>query len=148
MPPVGSIQHGFQSWYLSGAVAPTSGERFLLASPALNADQFQRLLDAFSQAFAASLTILVLDKSGAHPARRLTIPEHVRLGLLPPYGPELNPIERGWRDRKDELAWREFADRAAVHAAVTRLLDAYDDPTVQSLTGAAYVVDAVHALCS
>ncbi|MDW8146427.1 MAG: IS630 family transposase [Roseiflexaceae bacterium] len=131
-----------------GAVAPTSGERFFLESPALNADQFQRFLDAFSQAFAASLNILVLDTSGAHTARRLTIPENVRLVFLPPYCPELNPIERVWRDLKDELAWREFADLAALQAAVTRLLDAYDDPTVQSLTGAAYLVDAVHALCS
>lgn len=148
MPPVGIIQHVFQSFYLYGAVAPTSGERFFLESPALNADQFQRFLDAFSQAFAASLNILVLDTSGAHTARRLTIPENVRLVFLPPYCPELNPIERVWRDLKDELAWREFADLAALQAAVTRLLDAYDDPTVQSLTGAAYLVDAVHALCS
>ncbi|MCS6940255.1 MAG: IS630 family transposase [Roseiflexus sp.] len=146
--PVGIIQHVFQSFYLYGAVAPTSGERFFLESPALNADQFQRFLDAFSQAFAASLNILVLDTSGAHTARRLTIPENVRLVFLPPYCPELNPIERVWRDLKDELAWREFADLAALQAAVTRLLDAYDDPTVQSLTGAAYLVDAVHALCS
>ncbi|MDW8215756.1 MAG: transposase, partial [Roseiflexaceae bacterium] len=86
-------------------MAPTSGERFFLESPALNADQFQRFLDAFSQAFAASLNILVLDTSGAHTARRLTIPENVRLVFLPPYCPELNPIERVWRDLKDELAW-------------------------------------------
>lgn len=148
MQPVGIVQHGFQSFYLYGAAAPTSGERFFQERPALNADQFQRFLDAFSQAFADSLNILVLDKSGAHTARRLTLPGNVRLVLLPPYSPELNPIERVWRDLKDALAWRLFSDLAALQAAVTRLLDAYDDPTVQSLTGAAYLVNAIHALCS
>lgn len=148
MQPVGIVQHGFQSFYLYGAAAPTSGERFFQERPALNADQFQRFLDAFSQAFADSLNILVLDKSGAHTARRLTLPGNVRLVFLPPYSPELNPIERVWRDLKDALAWRLFSDLAALQAAVTRLLDAYDDPTVQSLTGAAYLVNAIHALCS
>jgi transposase len=33
-------------------------------------------------------------------------PSHLRLVFIPPYGPELNPIERLWRDRKDDWAWQ------------------------------------------
>jgi len=65
---------------------------------------FQLFVDAFAQAFRDSLNLLLLDNSGAPTAQRLTLPENVRLVFLPPYCPELNPIERVWRDLKDALA--------------------------------------------
>jgi putative transposase len=146
--PVGTIQHVFEWFYVYGAVAPSSGERFFLELPALNAAHFQRFVDAFGQAFSDSLNILLLDKSGAHTARRLQLPENVRLVFLPPYCPELNPIERVWRDLKDELAWQQFTDVVTQQEAVADLLRAYDAPTIQSLTCYTYLVDAIHALSS
>ena len=107
---------------------------------------FQLFLDAFAQAFPASLNILLLDNSGAHTAPRLRWPENVRYVPLPPYCPELNPIERVWRDLKDEVAWEQFADLAAQLDDVSRLLQAYDAATLQSLTGYAYLVEAINAL--
>jgi transposase len=70
--PVSLIQHVFEWFYVYGAVAPTTGERFLLELPPLDAATFQLFLDAFGQAFPDSLNILLLDNSGAHrPARSL-----------------------------------------------------------------------------
>jgi hypothetical protein len=91
--PVGLIQHVFEWFYVYGAVAPTTGERFFLELPYLNAAAFQLFLNAFSQAFPDSLTILLLDNSGAHTAQRIRWPENVRCVWLPPYCPELNPVE-------------------------------------------------------
>jgi transposase len=108
VPPVGPIQHGFEWFYVYGAVAPTTGERFFLELPYLNAESFQLFTDAFAQAFPDSLNLLLLDNSGAHTAQWLTLPANVRLVFLPPYCPELNPIERVWRDLKDDLAWQQF----------------------------------------
>ncbi|WP_422272410.1 transposase [Bradyrhizobium sp.] len=39
---------------------------------------------------------LVLDGAGYHIAAALTIPENITLVRLPPYAPELNPIENVW----------------------------------------------------
>jgi transposase len=146
--PIGTIQHIFEWFYVYGAVAPTSGEHFFLELPYLNADNFQIFVDAFAQAFGDSLNILVLDKSGGHTAQRLKLPDNVCLVFLPPYCPELNPIERLWRDLKDDLAWQQFSDGALQQEAVADLLRAYDAPTIQSLTGYTYLVDAINALCS
>ena len=146
--PVGLIQHVFEWFYVYGAVAPTTGERFFLELPYLNADTFQRFLDAFGQAFPDSLNVLLLDNSGAHTAQRLRWPENVRCVWLPPYCPELNPIERVWRDLKDHLAWQQFADVEAQQDTVGELLRAYSAPTLQALTGYAYLVEAINALCS
>jgi hypothetical protein len=85
-------------------VEPTTGDRFFLDLPSLNAEGFQLFVDAFAAAFPASLNLVTLDHSGAHTAQQLTLPANVRLVFLPPYGPELNPIERVWRDLKAVLA--------------------------------------------
>jgi transposase len=77
---------------------------------------------------------------------RLMLPANVRLVLLPPYCPELNPIERVWRDLKDALAWQQFTDLDAQQAYVGNLLRAYDGPTLHALTGYPYLVEAIYAL--
>ena len=96
MQPVGSVQHVFEWFYVYGAVEPTTGTRFFLELPYLNADNFQLFIDAFAQAFPDSLTILLLDSRGAHAAQRLTSPANVRLVFFPPSGPERRPRARGW----------------------------------------------------
>jgi transposase len=47
--------------------------------------------------------VLILDGAGWHTSNDLEIPENITLLLLPPYSPELNPVERVWlwlRQRK------------------------------------------------
>jgi hypothetical protein len=65
---------------------------------------------------------------------------------LPPYCPELNPIERVWRDVKDDSAWRQFPELDAQQVYVGDLLQAYDASTLQALTGFAYLLEAINAL--
>src|SRR5262245_83453 len=101
MQPVGRVQHIFEWFYVYGAVEPTTGDRFFLELPSLNAEMFQLFLDLFAQVFPNSLNLLLLDNSGAHTAQRPNLAENVRLVFLPPCCPELSPIERVWRDLKD-----------------------------------------------
>ena len=42
-----------------------------------------------------------MDKAGWHTAGDLVVPENLSLVFLPPYSPELNPIERLWLHLKD-----------------------------------------------
>jgi transposase len=146
--PVGAVQHVFDWFYVYGAVAPATGEHFFLELPYLNADMFQLFVDAFAHAFPDSLNILLLDNSGAHTAQKIQWPEHVRAVWLPPYCPELNPIERVWRDLKDDLAWHQFINVDTQQDYVSQLLQAYEASTLQSLTSYTYLVDAINALAS
>jgi transposase len=127
-------------------VAPTTGERFFLELPYLHAATFQIVVDAFAHACPDSLNVRLLDNSGAHTAQRLQWPEHVRCVRLPPYCPELNPIERVWRDLKDDLARLHCPNLDAQQLYVGDLLQAYDASALQALTGYAYLVDAINAL--
>jgi hypothetical protein len=145
--PVGRVQHVFPWCYVDGAVAPTTGDRFFLELPSLKAEMFQRFVERFAQAFPDSLNLLPLDHSGAHTAQRLTLPENVRLVFLPPYCPELNPIERVRRDLKDVLAWRQFPTLEVPQDYIAHLLRGDEATTLQALTGDTYLLEAIHALC-
>ena len=147
MQPVGRVPQVFEWFYVYGAVEPTTGDRFLLELPYLNTEGFQLFVDAFAAAFPASLNLLLLDNSGAHTAQRLTLPANVRLVFLPPYCPELNPIERVWRELKDALAWLQFPNLDVPQDSIAMLLQGYEAATLQSLTNYTYLVEAIHALC-
>lgn len=58
-------------------------------------------MSVFLEHFAKGLAsdehaVMVLDQAGWHGARSLRIPDNVSLVPLPPYAPELNPVERVW----------------------------------------------------
>jgi putative transposase len=89
---------------------------------------------------------ILLDNSGAHTSQRLTLPENVQLVFLPPYGPELSPIERVWRDVKDDLAWQQCTDLEAQQDHLSTHLRAYAADTLPSLTGYPHLVEAISAL--
>jgi len=42
-----------------------------------------------------------MDGAGWHKSKNLIIPKNIQITILPPYCPELNPIERLWRYIKD-----------------------------------------------
>jgi transposase len=144
--PVGAVPHVFAWCYVYGAVAPTTGERFFLELPSLHAEGLQIFVDAFAAAFPDSLNLRLLDNSGAHTAPRLILPAHVRLVFLPPYCPELHPIERVWRDRKDALAWLQCPNLDVPQDDIAHLLRGSQAVTLQALTGYPSLVDAIHAL--
>ena len=126
---------------------PTTGDRFFLEWPDLNVELFQRFVAAFAPAWPDRLNLLLLDKSGAPTSPRLPLPENVRRRCLPPYGPELNPSERVWRDLKDDGAWPQFTDLTAQQDDLGHLLQADEAATLPSLAGYPYLVEVIHALC-
>ena len=146
--PIQVRKPGYQNFYLYGAVEPATGERFLLERDALNSDGFQDFLDAFSSAYSQSLNVLILDNGRFHKANKLTIPENVRLIFLPPYSPELNPVERFWEDLKDHLAFHLHQTLSELKERVSEKLHSYTDEAVASLTGYQYLVDVANAQVS
>ncbi len=90
--------------------------------PWLNSACFQIFLDEFAKVYPASLNILVLDNGRFHQAKSLQIPDNVVLLFLPPYSPELNPIERLWQDIKAKLFQNVFASIEEMQDKLTDIL--------------------------
>ena len=50
-----------------------------------------------------AIALLILDGAGWHSSPRLKIPDNIVLLRLPPYAPELNPIENIWEYLRGNL---------------------------------------------
>jgi hypothetical protein len=147
--PLQVIEPLYESYWLYAAVEPTTGDAFWWELPCLDADCFARFLDKFAQHYTESLNIILLDQAPAHVAQRVQWPENVVLVWLPAYSPELNPIERLWEDLKsriDVVDARVRASLTALQEHVAGIVRDYTAETLASLTGYAYLVEAVHAL--
>lgn len=141
--PVATVTHKFDNFYLYGAVEPTTGESFFLELPYLNSFTFQLWLDGFRAAFPDSYNLVVLDNGAFHNAKAVQWPSNVVPLFLPPYSPELNPIERLWRDLKDRLADIVAQTLDELSAAVCSIIQRYSETSLQALPGFAYFVQAV-----
>jgi len=144
--PVATVTYQFDNFYLYGAVEPTTGASFFLALPSLNSRAFQGWLDGFAPAFPASVHVLLLDNGAGHNAKVVRWPANVVPVFLPPYSPELYPIERLWRDLKDKLSDIPVKTIDALSEAMCAIIQHYSHATLQSLTSFAYFVQAVAAV--
>ena len=62
--------------------------------------------------------VVILDGAGWHDSEGLEIPENLSLIKLPPYSPELNPVERVWHYlRSHWLSLRVFGGLAEIFDA-------------------------------
>lgn len=140
-PLLPSAYH-FESLYLYGAVEPLTGQSFFLELPLLNTHGFQLFLEHFARTDPTSFHLLVLDNGAFHKARTLRLPPNVGLVFFPPYAPELNPIERLWRDLKDWLASYQPHSLTTLSRLLGTRLQYYTPSALRSLTGFRYLVTA------
>jgi transposase len=76
--------------------------------PWVNTETMSLFLSHTAKEFAGDFCILFLDCAGWHIARDLHVPCSMKLAFLPPYSPELNPVEHIW----DHLRENYFKNRA------------------------------------
>ena len=82
--------------YAFCAVCPLEGESYSLISPVCNTAAMNALLQGLSIAHADEQILLFADSAGWHKSKELNKPANIYVELLPPYSPELNPVEHLW----------------------------------------------------
>jgi hypothetical protein len=102
--------------YLFGAVCPTRRTAAALVLPTANAEAMNHHLVAISaQVAVGAHAVLVIDGAGYHQPTALDCPTNVSLLTLPPYSPQLNPVENIWQFlRQNFLANRIFDSYDAI----------------------------------
>lgn len=74
-----------------------------------------RLAEIARIAAPGAHAVLVLDGAAWHGARHLIVPDNISLLQLPPYAPELNPVENVWAYlRANKLAISVFDSYDAI----------------------------------
>ena len=95
-PRVRDSRH--DSVYLFGAVCPDRATGAAIIMPAVNSEAMaEHLAEIARRVTEGAHAVVVCDGAGWHqPGQRLPIPDNITLLRLPPYAPELNPIELVW----------------------------------------------------
>ena len=84
--------------YVYGAIEPLTGESCFLVMPYCNTECMNVFLEELSNTFPRDKIILACDGAAWHKSGSLRIPENIELIFIPPYTPELNPIEQIWKE--------------------------------------------------
>lgn len=110
--PVAVVEPGYEWLYVAGFVQPESGKSSFWLLSGVNGPVFDLLLKAFAEEQGVGRRkriLLVLDQAGWHGSREIEPVEGITLIPLPPYSPELQPVERVWPLVDEPLANRAFA---------------------------------------
>ncbi len=84
--------------YLFTAVCPETGNTCSLVMPMANTETMSVFLQTLSNQQSNERIVLCMDKASWHTTKQLQIPENIIIWFLPPYSPELNPVELIWRE--------------------------------------------------
>ena len=115
--------------YIFGAACPGRGTAAGLILPCVNTEAMELHLAEIARTVATDAhALLIVDAAGWHDAKEPGGPDNITLLKLPPYAPELNPMENVWQylranklaitvfDTHDEIldkcsdAWNFFAN--------------------------------------
>lgn len=84
--------------YAFSALCPQTGDLTSLILPRADTEAMNLFLQVLSSKYKRQRVVLCVDKAGWHTAQALEVPANIRLWYLPPYSPELNPVELLWRE--------------------------------------------------
>jgi len=127
---VRDVRH--DSAYLFGAICPDRGVGAAIIMPTVNTEAMnEHLKEISAQVTAGAHAILICDGAGWHQTGgALNVPKNITLLSLPPYSPELNPMENVWEylraNKLCGLVWDSY--EAIVEACKTAWDFLIDDP--------------------
>ncbi len=83
---------------------------------------------------------MVMDGAVWHQSSKLKIPDNIRIIILPPYSPELNPIEKLWQYIKDHtIRNRIYKTLLQLEKVVCRFVGGLTSDIIKSVCGISYV---------
>jgi hypothetical protein len=125
------------------AVSPHDGVMDSLIMPEVSEQAMSIFLREVSNRHPEEFILMIMDGAGWHRAKALKVPDNMALIFLPPYSPELNPVEHIWDCiREEDFGNEVFNSIEAVEDQLARSLAALErDPAkVASMTGFPWLV--------
>ena len=102
-------------------------------------------LKELSEQYPEDMIMLCCDGATWHKSGSLRVPENVELFFLPPYTPEMNPIEQIWKEL------RRIGFRNEIFASLDRVVDRLCDTictlsskTIHSITARSWILSCFY----
>jgi len=124
--------------YAYAALCPHNGAMDSLILPEVSEKAMSIFLREVSERHPDDFILMLMDGAGWHRGKALAVPRNMALLFLPPYSPELNPVEHIWDHIRENWFSNEvFNSIQAVEDQLERSLAALErDPArVASMTG-------------
>ena len=83
-----------------------------------------------------------MDGAGWHRSKDLKIPKNLEIFLLPPYSPELNPVERFWLHMKKSILNNKLYDSLSqIEDEIEKFLANIDSSSIASICKVNYLIN-------
>ena len=125
------------------AVSPHDGAMDSLILPQVSEVAMSIFLREVSDRHPDEFILMVMDGAGWHKANALMVPDNMALFFLPPYSPQLNPVEHIWESiRENGFRNEVFNSLEGVENQLMQCLAALErDPaSVASMTGFPWII--------
>ena len=121
--------------YVYGAVEVVSGLAQFQYLPSVSLELSCGFLQQIAESDAKAEHVVIWDQAGFHPRPKAAgLPERIHLLPLPPYSPELNPVEGLWDQTQDVTSNRHFADLDQLEEALTAALRPFWETPAKALS--------------
>lgn len=120
--PVVNAQCVREYTYLYGALSPADGACDFLLLPSMTRACMDIFLMELSCRYPDEYILLICDGAACHQMYSATLPENIMLETLPPYCPDLNPVENIWDDMRETFFHNKAFD--SMEAVESQLVDA------------------------
>ena len=111
------------------------GESCFLVMPYCNTECMQVFLNQLQSALSDDIIVLVCDGAAWHKSGILRIPEQITILHIPPYTPEMNPIEQIWHELRTKGFRNEvFSTLEKVVDRLCETISHLSNDTVMSIT--------------
>jgi len=137
--PIAIKQLQFTNAFVYGAVCPNQNTASSIIMPFVGTEAMQIHVNEISKKVPAGRhAIVVFDQAAWHTTKKLIQPKNVSFLPLPPYSPELNPVEQVWQFLRQ-------------HYLSNRVFDGYEDiisACVDAWNNFLDIPNKVNELCS
>lgn len=129
--------------YAYVAASPHDGVMDSLILPLVSEQAMSIFLREVSDRHPDEFILMVMDGAGWHKAKALSVPKNMALIFLPPYSPQLNPVEHVWESIRENGFRNEVFN--SIEAVENQLMESLvalekDSASVASMTGFPWIV--------
>lgn len=125
--------------YAFTTVCPQSGETFSMISPFCNTDAMNLFLKETAIYYNQYRIIMVMDSAGWHTTKKLELTDNIVILTLPPYSPQLNPVEHIWDYIREQKKFNNYTFHS---------LDEVEDQLAKALSDLHNEKAAIKSLCN
>ncbi len=130
--------------YAYTASSPVDGVTDTLILPFMTTNAMNIFLSEVASRHKEELILMLCDGASCHSEKSLKVPENIVLAKLPPYCPQLNPVESIWEEIREKFFPNlVFADMDALEEKLVEALLWLENnfQKVQSIVGFDWIVN-------